>query len=231
MRPEAGSQVRQGALLLLLVLSCKQAISMASVAQLQWLLWPLAALLNAATPLHFEPTPAGEWWDAGHGLVIVKACAGTNFLLASWMGYWWIWRGRPCGWDVILRAAVAAWFTTLGANALRILLIAYLQDDIARIAELEGGEAHRLIGICVYFTFLAAQMGGVRGLPTATALYLGVTLALPTLRAWLFGLTFPGAIHVAWTVALPLACWAACALLSWSARKWRKRAYREFSVR
>ena len=38
------------------------------------------------------PVAGGEWLDAGHNLIIVKACAGGNFLIAAWLG--WLWRGR-----------------------------------------------------------------------------------------------------------------------------------------
>jgi exosortase K len=204
-----------------LAILCKQAFAMADVGQLQWLFWPVAALLNATGSLHFQRVPSGEWWDAGHGLVIVKACAGGNFLVASWLGYVWAGRDQLFGFRLLVRAAMAAWLTTVGANALRILLIALAQEDIARLTGLEEGEAHRLIGVCVYFICLGVQMGGGRAWPAAAAVYLGVTLVLPCMRAWALGLEFPNASHVAWTAAIPLVILAASAITRRVLRKWR----------
>lgn len=209
--PVARLRARDWGLILLAVLVYKQALSLADAKQLQWLLWPVASSLNATGALEFRLLPSGDWLDAERGLAIVKACAGGNFLVTSWLGYLWCWRDRPFGLALAARAAVAAWLTTLAANTLRILLIAHGQDDLAQISGLSGDEAHRLIGVVVYFACLAAQMGGTTALPAATALYLGVTLLLPAARALLLGHELPELAHVAWTAAVPLAVLGICA--------------------
>lgn len=206
-RPAAGVtfRARDWVIVLLLVLAWKQLHAVADASQLRWLLWPLARLLNAGSGLDFRPLPSGEWLDAEHGLVIVKACAGGNFLVASWLGYLWRWRDRPFRAALLARAGVAAWLTTLAANTLRILLIAYGQDEVAKLTGLSDADSHRLLGIAVYFACLAAQMAGRGALPAAAAAYVGVALLLPAARSWLLGHGGPDATHVAWTAGIPLA--------------------------
>lgn len=199
----AGPGIRAWAPALLLALAFKQFYAGADPHQLQWLLWPLARLLNGLGGLDFRPLASGEWLDAEHGLAIVKACAGGNFLIASWLGWLWRWRGLRLSVGLLLGTCAAAWFTTLAANALRILLVAHGQDGLARWTGLSDADCHRLIGIAVYFAALAVQLA--RALAAAAGLYLGVAVLLPVLRAWWLGLPGPGAAYVFWTAVIPSA--------------------------
>lgn len=196
--------VLRWSLALLLALAFKQLYAQAETSQLQWLLWPLASLLNLIGGFAFELMASGEWLDSEHNLVIVKACAGGNFLLASWLGFLWRWRERPFNASLALRAFGAAWLMTLAANAVRILLIAYGQDDLARITGLSDDDSHRLIGIGVYFGALSLQLIGSRTVLAAPALYLGVALLLPWLNAMLSGRDGISVSHAVWTAAIPL---------------------------
>jgi exosortase K len=191
-------------LAILLALAFKAFYAEADAGQLQWLLRPLAELLNLLGGFAFRPTPGGEWLDAGHGLVIVKACAGGNFLIASWLGYLWRRRGQPFGPAALAGTLVSAWLTTLVANALRIVLIAYGQGDVARLAGLSDADAHRLIGIAVYLGCLWLQLAGTGTVLVAPAIYLGVVLFVPMLHAWLSGLSGIDTGYVVWTMLTPL---------------------------
>ncbi|MEJ2387987.1 MAG: exosortase K [Chromatiaceae bacterium] len=206
--PGRGLWLRDWAWVLLAVLAFKQLYATASTGDLQWLLWPLASLLNALSPLSFAPTPKREWLDATHGLVIVKACAGGNFLIASWLGYLWRQREDRLGLAGALASVGTAWLTTLAANAVRILLIAYCQDALAQTTGLAAAESHRLIGILVYFGVLWMQLslrGGMgAALTAATALYLGITLLLPALHGMAIGRGVLDATHLLWTAGLPV---------------------------
>lgn len=93
--PGHALRLRDWAIAFLLAMAFKALYSAVGTLQLQWLLWPLATLLNAIDGFVFKPTATGEWLDADRGLIIVKACAGGNFLIASWLGYLWRWRTRP----------------------------------------------------------------------------------------------------------------------------------------
>ncbi len=190
-------------LVLLMVLAFKALYSSVPTSQLQWLLWPLATLLNSVSTLTFTPTPSGEWLDAGHNLIIVKACAGGNFLIASWLGYLWRWRDR-LGPLIALKAFGAAWLTTLIANTIRILLIAHGQDDLALHTGLSAADSHRLIGIIVYFGILSLQLAGAGALITASTIYLGITVLLPWLNALLSGRAGIDPQAALWTVTIPV---------------------------
>lgn len=196
---------RDWGLVLLLALALKAGYSAATTAQLQWLLWPLAGLLNATGLFDFAPMAGGEWLDAGRALIIVKACAGGNFLIASWLGWLWRWRTRSFGPGLALGALAAAWLTALLANATRIVLIGYGQDDLARLAGLSDADSHRLIGIGVYFGALLLQLRGTGTALAAPAIYLGVTLLVPLLNAWLSGRNGIDMTHALWSVGVPLA--------------------------
>ena len=95
--------------------------------------------------------------------------------------------------------------TTLVANAVRILLIAHGQDDLARLTGLADADSHRLIGIVVYFGILSAQLVGSRTVLAAPVLYLGIAVLLPWLNALLSGRTGISLSHAAWAAAIPLA--------------------------
>ncbi|MCP5197630.1 MAG: exosortase K [Gammaproteobacteria bacterium] len=192
-------------LVLLLALVLKAGYSVAATEQLQWLLWPLAGLLNATSLFNFVPVTGGEWLDVGHSLLIVKACAGGNFLIAAWLGWLWRWRMRPFGPMLALGTFAAAWLITLLANAARIVLIGYGQDDLARLTGLSDADSHRLIGIGVYFGALLLQLQGTGTTLAAPAIYLGVTLQVPLLSAWLAGRNGIDMTHALWSAGVPLA--------------------------
>lgn len=95
--PVRALRARDWVLALMLAMAFKAFYADAETTQLQWLLWPLATLLNGLGGFAFRPMGSGAWLDVGHALIIVKACAGGNFLIASWLGYLWRWRVRPVG--------------------------------------------------------------------------------------------------------------------------------------
>jgi len=214
-RPGRAFGWRAWSLVLLLALVFKAGHSAAAAEQLQWLLRPLAGLLNATGLFNFMPVAGGEWLDAGRDLIIVKACSGGNFLIAAWLG--WLWRGRtrPFGPMLALGAFAAAWLTTLLANAARIVLIGYGQDDLAQLTGLSDAESHRLIGIGVYFGALLLQLQGTGTALAAPAIYLGVTLFAPLLNAWLIGRNGIDMTHALWSVGVPLTALLAAWLFSW----------------
>jgi exosortase/archaeosortase family protein len=135
---------------------------------------------------------------------VVKACAGGNFLLASWLGWLWRWRAQPSALRLALHALAAAWLTTLLANAVRIVLIAYAQDDLTRLAGLTDADSHRLIGIGVFFGALLLQLRQSGPVWVAPAIYLGVTLLVPLLHAWSSGHQGIDAVHAGWSIAVTM---------------------------
>lgn len=198
-------------LALVVSLVLKQFYSAASAAQLQWQLYPLAAVLELFTELRFEKSDDYTWYDALHQVSIVKACAGINFLIISLLGYWWLWRDEPLRPHRAVLAFGLAWITALSANVLRIVLCLYCQAPLADLIGLPEADSHRLIGIAVYFLTLWLQLArfswrNFGQVAAATVvIYLGVAVFMPLLRAWLLGLEQPGWHYLAWTIGLPAA--------------------------
>ena len=91
------------------------------------------------------------------------------------------------------------------ANAARIVLIGYGQDDLAQLTGLSDADSHRLIGIGVYFGALLLQLQGTGTALAAPAIYLGVTLFAPLLNAWLTGRNGIDMTHALWSAGVPLA--------------------------
>jgi exosortase K len=188
----------------LAVLGFKAYYSAADTTELRWLIQPTAMLLNGIAGMSFQPLPSGAWLDAQRELVIVKACAGGNFLVASWLAYLWRWREQRFAVGLLLRACAMAWMTTLLANSLRILLIAHGQGLLVEATGYSEAACHRLLGVLVYFSLLCLQMAGAGGVLAASGLYLGVTLMLPLLHAWSHGQPGIDTEHAAWVMGTPL---------------------------
>ncbi|MFO1399814.1 MAG: hypothetical protein U1F30_01150 [Steroidobacteraceae bacterium] len=97
-------------------------------------------------------------------MVNVKACAGINFMVLSFLGWCWLARPRapapagsaPLEWPALLAGAlVLAWMTALVANLLRIVAIVHLQPALQ--AWLPAGQAHRAVGMAVFLPALGLQ--------------------------------------------------------------------------
>ena len=183
--------------------------SAADSASLAWMLRPLALALQWLMARRFEQTAAGDWACAAAGIVLVKACAGINFMVMSFLG-WCLWlQPRACGqaaavaaaapaahmrrpsspwlrWPMLIAAALTlAWLVALGVNSLRVLAIVAWQPELERW--LEPAVAHRLIGLAVYLSALVLQLAladparKARAVFTAATLYLAVMLLVPLL--------------------------------------------------
>ena len=168
--------------------------SVAAASELQWMLRPLALLLQAIAGWRFERNAAGEWFSVAAGIVLIKACAGINFMVLSFAGWCWLWQPLPgvcerrVAWLPALRlgrALACAWATALLVNALRILAIVYAQPSFERW--LQPAAAHRLLGLLVYLPALGLQWRWMdrerpgRALVIAAALYVALMLVLPLL--------------------------------------------------
>ena len=143
--------------------------SVAATSELVWMLRPLSLLLQLLTGWHFRPNADGEWQSSDAGIVLVKACAGINFMVLSLLGWCWMLRPRADSavgarvWPLLLEwpallctAGVFAWLTALAVNALRILAVVHLQPSLEQWWA--PAQAHRLIGLLVYLPALSLQL-------------------------------------------------------------------------
>lgn len=149
-----------------LAAALKWHFSAAEAADIGWMLRPLALLLQLATGWHFQRMAGGEWASVDAGVVLVKACAGINFMTLSFLGWCWLARPRgpaaaPAGsalleWPALLGGAlVLAWLSALGTNLLRVVVIVHAQRLLQEW--LPAAAAHRALGIAVFLPALSLQ--------------------------------------------------------------------------
>lgn len=150
-----------GLMVLVVAVLLKQHYSIATAADLEWMFRPVSLLLEWSTGHSFHKDANAEWVSEGADVRLVKACAGINFMLMSFMAYAWVIRPDcrvdSSAWSwiagrvlLLCAAILAAWITGLLANSLRIIVAMAVQTDTA--------EFHRLIGMLVYVPLLSLQM-------------------------------------------------------------------------
>jgi len=156
---------------LLVALALKHHYSVASLSELDWMLRPLARLLEGFTGQAFVRAANGEWVSTGADVRLVKACAGVNFMLMSFLVYAWLMRpvsrarAGLRSWAtsrafLLSLAVMAAWLTALFANSLRIVLAMQAESRGWHLdaAGLHAADVHRWIGMLVYLPLLSLQM-------------------------------------------------------------------------
>jgi exosortase K len=172
-----------------LALLLKQYYSVASAAELEWILQPVSDLLSLITGNEFHRDTNGEWVSLSADVRLVKSCTGINFMLMSLLVFAWTFRPdrkeqpQTFAWTgsyMVLIAAilVAAWTTTLLANTLRILLAMHLQtdDSILHGLGMDGSMIHRFVGLAVYLPLLTLQMTPVKRVSRQQMLFIPVIL-------------------------------------------------------
>jgi exosortase K len=205
--------------------------SAAAASELEWMLRPLALLLHALAGWGFARNVSGEWESVGAGLVLVKACAGINFMVLSFLGWCWLWRPlgvsravqcSPRRWSLLGAALAGAWLAALGVNSLRIMLIAHWQGDLEQW--LSPANAHRALGLLVYLPALSIQWllmerrHPARALFAATGLYATLMVIVPLLTGNAALQPAQFAVHAAFVTGALLPLWLACHLCQTAAR-------------
>jgi exosortase K len=140
--------------------SVKAFYSHASVGELAWILSPTVRLVEWGTGASFAYEPDRGWLSREHLFAVVPACAGVNFLIVAFcslcFGLVGSCRTTPQRAGLLVGAGVAAYATTLLANATRIALALRLHD--AAFEPAAEARLHRGLGIAVYFLFLGALL-------------------------------------------------------------------------
>ena len=182
------------------VVQVKHHYSIATAADLEWMLRPLSQFLEWFTGYHFHSDDRSEWVSEAADVRLVKACAGINFMLMSFMTYAWIVRpdrrpGMPprslfAGQLLLLCVAmIAAWTSALLANSLRIMVAMSVESHGWGLDAIGLGaaELHRLIGMAIYLPLLSLQMmlgnrsTGRDAVAAPLLLYLLLTVLVPLL--------------------------------------------------
>jgi exosortase K len=156
---------------LAVVVQLKHHYSTATAADLEWMFRPLSLVLEWFTGHEFHRDSNYEWVSESADVRLVKACAGINFMLMSFMVYAWVFRPDryadtgPLSWIagqllLLCAAIVASWITCLLANSLRIIVAMTVQSrgwELDAIG-IDAAELHRLIGMVIYVPLLSLQM-------------------------------------------------------------------------
>jgi exosortase K len=222
------------ALTLLAGYGLKRFYSQATADELDWLLAPTAALVEALSGHDFERELDAGWFCRELAVVIPPACAGVNYLIvacSTLVAGFVVRVPKPLG-KVVLTAvsALSAYLATLVVNALRIVLSLQLGRGEILPDWLSFEAWHRLEGIAAYLGSLAVLVLGVDALLPAGrrhpqlvlallgAIYLGVTVVGP----WLNGASADPAYarHASVVVvATLLVVVALAAVVSWRVRR------------
>jgi len=176
------------AVMLLAALTLKLSYSRAGVSELLWVLGPSCALAKlGGVQLSYE-AGAGFISHRSH-MVVGVACAGVNFLVASWLALYFSLEPRYNSLRTKLLCVVgslfAAYLASVTANGLRIMLAAHLYEWPVYAGGWTPARAHRVLGIVLYCTVLlvlcsVAERGASRRCGSSALLwYTGVVVALP----------------------------------------------------
>ena len=149
----------------------KHHYSVAAAADLEWMFRPLSLMLEWFSGHAFHRDGNYEWVSESADVRLVKACAGVNFMLMSFMGYAWVVRPgfrtefAPLAWVaarilLLCTAVIAAWITCLLANSLRIMVAMTVNANAMGLDVVGIGapQLHRLIGVAIYVPLLSLQM-------------------------------------------------------------------------
>jgi exosortase K len=201
--------------------------SAADSAALGWMLQPLSLSLRWLAGWHFLRSPAGDWASSDAGIVLVKACAGINFMTMSFIGWCAMLRpqaaqvAEPAAaqrrsalleWSLrFVAALLLAWFTALAVNTLRVIAVVAWQPTLQHW--LAPATAHRLIGLIIYLSALTLQLmrGEAHRLGRAAlvgaAIYIAVMVLVPLLtgNAAANATAYREHAWVVLAIALPLA--------------------------
>jgi exosortase K len=176
-----------------IALGLKRHYADARAEDLSWILGPTSRLAGAMAGTRFERLPGEGYFSHDHLFLIVKACAGVNFMVAAFGMVTLALLHRVRSFVSAARVLAASLAASYGAavlvNAVRIAVALWLAAH--PVSVLSPANVHRLEGIVVYFGGLVllyeivrrvdeeSQSRGFQRLALPLASYYVVTLAIP----------------------------------------------------
>ena len=141
----------------LVVLGLKRHYADARADDLWWILTPSATIVGLVTDTAFVAVPGEGYLSRERRFVIEKSCAGVNFMIAAFavMMFAVLHRVRSIASaaGIVLVGLITSYATAVLTNAVRISIAMWFAADPIG-STVTGTEAHRAIGIVVYFTGL-----------------------------------------------------------------------------
>lgn len=181
------------ALVLAAAYAFKRFCANASASELDFLLRPTTALVQAFTGHAFTAESGAGYFSRELLVVIAPACAGHNFVIVLFTALALVFLGRfrnirkKMAWLAL--AAALAFIAGILTNSVRIALALVLREHQV----FGGSEAHRVLGVVVYlgallviFSGTFSALGDHRAkLAVPLGIYIAVTLVIPLLGgAW-----------------------------------------------
>lgn len=186
---------------LIIAAGLKLYYSTASVNDLLWVLAPTKLLVELVTGETFRFESYAGYMNADHSFLIAATCSGVNFFITAFLMLALVplFKGRAenNGWLDLPVALLAAYATTILANAVRICVALRLQRMNTDLIWVNPEQLHRFEGIFIYFGFLLMLFvvsEGFRGdqefrssnsplrlkrIAVPLAIYWGTTLGVP----------------------------------------------------
>lgn len=139
----------------LIMLLLKRHYSLATAAQLDWILAPTAKLVSWCASAHLEPEIGVGYVDFARGVIVAPGCAGVNFMIMAFglTAFYGLRRIRRLPSQVVWLppAFAAAYGLTLMVNTVRIALSMTLYQADIYTGWLTVARVHRLAGVGLYF--------------------------------------------------------------------------------
>ncbi|MEW6530121.1 MAG: exosortase K [Thermodesulfobacteriota bacterium] len=160
------TRVLAAGLIVLIMLLLKRHYSLATAAQLDWILAPTATLVAWFTSANPVLESGVGYVDFAKGIVVAPGCAGVNFMimafgLAAFCGLHHI-RRLPAQLIWLVLALAAAYGLTLVVNTVRIALSIALYEADIYSSWLTAARVHRLAGVALYLGALWLYFLGLR---------------------------------------------------------------------
>jgi exosortase K len=137
--------------------SLKRHYADARADDLWWILTPSATIVGLVTDTAFVAVPGEGYLSRERRFVIEKSCAGVNFMIAAFavtiFAVLHRIRSLASTAGIVLVSLIMSYVTAVLANAVRISIAMWLAAGSIG-ATMTSAEAHRMIGIVVYFTGL-----------------------------------------------------------------------------
>jgi exosortase K len=156
---------------IIIAIGLKYFYSQASTENLNWILAPTVEMVELISGITFDNEVHTGFISKTHRFIIAKSCAGINFLIIVFcmLIFSRIQQVRLMGMGAkilfVIKSGITAYFLTIMANAVRIIVAIYLFEAEFYSASDSGWFAwerlHRIEGTAIYFFFLCLLYFGI----------------------------------------------------------------------
>lgn len=179
-----------------LSLALKFHYTLASVNELDWILFPTVRGVEAVTGIPFVKESFTGYVNWNAGVIIAKSCAGINFMVTMIIMLSVITctsSEKKQYWGILPLICLLSYVLTIFANTIRIVISIYCFRVHPFGSWLSKGQLHRITGVIVFFTLISVTYflfnrihKRSTWMPDALIplmCYAGITILLPVIRS------------------------------------------------